>query len=224
MVGGGAGGPARMVGGGGGGAGPGLARGLGRGRARGGGSGAGRPGRRGDPSRAGGHPRPLPDLVPGRGPDLPGALLGGARGDRHDGIEQRPVQCAWRAQGQEPHGRRGADAVRAGHVRRIRRPGRPVRQAHPVQSRGRDLHRRPDAVRRRRRGRVVARASAGDLRLQPCLLVRHGRTRHRRPVHGGRAAPSSSREAPAPTAPEPPAAKESPDAQEPPFTQGTSAS
>ncbi len=171
-----------------------------RGRARGGGPGTGGPGRGGQPARAGRHPGTLPGLVPGGGPDLPRALLGGARGDRHDGIGQRPVQRARRAQGQEPQGRRGADAVRAGHVRRIRRPGQPVRQAHPLRSRGRDLHRRPDAVRRRRGRRVAAGAPPGDLRLQPCLLVRQGRAGHRRPVHRGRPAPSSGREAPVPPA------------------------
>ena len=118
-------------------------------------------GQRGQGTRTGRDPGALPGPVPAGRPDLPGTDLRGAGRDRHHGIRQRPVAGPGRAPGQEPQGRRGADAVRAGHVRRIRRPRRPVRPAHPLQPGGRHLHRGPDAVRRRRRGRVGAGASAG---------------------------------------------------------------
>jgi len=167
--------------------------------------------RRGDPAGRGGHraradrnPAALPGPVPAGGPHLPRAALGGARGDRHDGIRQRAVQRPGRAPGQEPPGRRGADAVRAGHVGRIRRPGRPGQPGHPVQPGGRHLHRGPDAVRRWRRGRVGAGTAAGDLRLQPRLLVRAGRARPGRSVHRGRSAPPSLWDVPPPPAPAPP--------------------
>ena len=172
-------------------------------RARGGGHAVGQ---RGQGARTGRHPGALPGPVPAGRPDLPGTDLGGAGRDRHDGIRQRPVAGPGRAPGQEPQGRRGADAVRAGHVRRIRRPRRPVRPAHPVQPGGRHLHRGPDAVCRRRRGRVGAGAPPGDLRLQPRLPVRQGRPRPRRPVPGGSAGPPprSPPSGPPPRSPPPP--------------------
>src|ERR1700722_6523874 len=153
--------------------------------------------------RAGRDPAALPGLVPGGGADLPRAQVGGAGRDRDDGIGQRPVPRARRAPRPEPQGRRRPDAVRAGHVPRVRGAGRPVGPAHPVRPEGRDLQRRPDAVRGRCPGRHAQGSARRDLRLQPRALVRPGRAGHRIPVHRGRprAQPEGVPPGPAPRAP-----------------------
>ena len=82
--------------------------------------------------------------------------MGGPGRHRQGRKRPRPVHGPRRALRRQLRRRRGPDAVRARHLRPVRRQRRPARPADPLRPGGRDLHRRRDALRQRRRLRHQA--------------------------------------------------------------------